>query len=137
MRMKRWSVIVAGTLLVILVVADFVHDFITFDPIHYYAQQPGRLLWVAAIAIGGGLITFAFWRLSPRWQQRLKLLASVSAAVCLTALAGYFVDVFVWWSSWSGISNTPVLIIIMPLCLGAGAAFLWSVSYRLSKKRII
>jgi hypothetical protein len=134
--MKRWPLIVAVALFMIFAVADFMHDFITSAPVHYYAQQPARLLWVAAIAIGVGLITLAFCQLSPRWQQRVKLLASVAAAVCLTALAGYFVHVFVWWSSWSGIANIPVFIIAAPLWLGGGAAFLWFVFYRLTKSRI-
>jgi len=128
--------VIAVALFMIFFVAGFVHDFIANDPIHYFAQQPARLLWVAAIAIGGGLITLAFSRLSPRWQRWVKLLASVSAAVCLTALAGYFVYVFFWWSSWSGISNVPVSIIAAPLWSGAGAAFLWFVFYRLTKRRI-
>jgi hypothetical protein len=41
-----------------------------------------------------------------------------------------------WWSSWSGISNVPVSIIAAPLWSGAGAAFLWFVFYRLTKRRI-
>jgi hypothetical protein len=62
-RMKKWSVIVAVTLLVVFEVADLVRDFITNDPIHYFAQQPGRLLWVAAIAIGGGLLALILSRI--------------------------------------------------------------------------
>jgi hypothetical protein len=99
--------VIAVALFMIFVVADFVHDFIANDPIHYFAQQPGGLLWVAAIAIGGGLITLAFSRLSPRWQRWVKLLASVSAAVCLTALAGYFVYVFFGGRHGRGFPTSP------------------------------
>jgi len=135
--MKKWTFIAAATLFAILAVADFIHDFITSDPVHYLAQQPDRLLWVAAIAIGGGLLTLVFCRLSPRLQRWVKLLALGAAASWLTALTGCVLLVCVGWSSQFGISNTPVSLIVGPVCLGVGAAFLWFGCYRVSKCRVI
>jgi hypothetical protein len=64
--MRKWSVIVLVALFVILGVLPVVHDIITNDTVDYlgyFAEQPRRLLWVAAIAIGTGLVALAMHRL--------------------------------------------------------------------------
>ena len=133
--MKKWKAIVVA-LFVIFAAADSVLDFIKNDGIHYFAAQPIRWLWVAAISIGGGLVTLAFGWLSPRWQRWAELLALGLAASCLTALAGYFTFMFVRWSSWFGVSNSPVFFFIGPPCAGCGAALLWFAFCRVSRKWI-
>jgi hypothetical protein len=64
--MRKWSVIVLVVLFVILGVGPVVHDIITNDTVDYvgyFAEQPRRLLWVAAIAIVTGLVALALQRL--------------------------------------------------------------------------
>jgi hypothetical protein len=64
--MKKWSIIVLVALFVILGVLPVVQDIITHDTVDYlgyFAEQPRRLLWVAAIAIGTGLVALAMHRL--------------------------------------------------------------------------
>jgi hypothetical protein len=134
--MKKWKVI-GIALFVIFAAADSVLDFIQNDGFHYFAAQPIRWLWVAVISIGGGLSTLIVCRLSPRWQRRAKLLALGLAASCLTALAGYFTFMFVRWSSWFGVSNSPVFFFIVPPCAGCGAVWLWFAFCRVSRKRVL
>jgi hypothetical protein len=64
--MRKWSVIVLVALFLILGVLPVVHDIITNDTVDYlgyFAEQPRRLLSVAAIAIGTGLVALAMHRL--------------------------------------------------------------------------
>ena len=61
--MRKWSVIVLVALFLILGVLSVVHDIISNDTVGYFAEQPQRLLWVAAIAIGTGLVALALHRI--------------------------------------------------------------------------
>jgi len=135
--MRKFSAIIAVTLFVIFAVADLVNDFIANDPIHYFSEQPLRFVLVAGIAIGGGLITLAFYRLSPRLQRGVKLFTLGSAASCLTAFAGCWLIFFVRWSLQLGMAASPVFIIVAPLFFGVVALLLWFEFYRVLKKQAI
>jgi hypothetical protein len=132
--MRKGIAICAAALLVILAVADLVNDFIANDPIRYFSEQPLRFVWVAGIATGGGLITFAYYRLSPRWQRGAKLITLGAAAICLTAYAGFWLYFFVYWSTQLGMATSPVFLMITPLGLGGVALLLWLEFYQALKK---
>ena len=133
--MKRWGAISALTLFAIFAVSDFVHDFFTDEPIRYFAVHPGYLLWVAAIAIGGGLITLVFCRLPLRLQRKVKLCAIGSTASCLTIFTGYLLYQVAGLSSDLGVLPGPMFIWGVVWGFGA-AALLWFEFYRVSKRPI-
>ena len=58
--MKKCVSTFAVAVLTIFVVADLVPDlvqeFITNDPVHFFAENPGQLVWVALISSFGGLL---------------------------------------------------------------------------------
>ena len=65
-RMRRGVVIILMVLFMTLGVLPVVHEISakdTVDYLGYYARQPWRLLWVAAIAIISGLVALAISRL--------------------------------------------------------------------------
>lgn len=88
--MKRLLGIIVVVAFGIFAVADTIHDFIANDTVHYFSEQPDRLLLVAAIAIVGGLIVFCFCLLSPRLQRRVRLLTLGSVASFVMIAGGYF-----------------------------------------------
>ena len=74
----------------IFAIADIIHDFIASDGVHYFAEQPHRLLLVALIGITGGLVAFGFSALSPHSQRRAKLVALASGGSFVMLAGGYF-----------------------------------------------
>ncbi len=136
-RRKRWVAIFAVALFAILAVVDVVHDFVTNDPVHYFAEQPRRLLLVAAIAIIGGPIVLVFDRLSPGLKRRVKLFTLGSAASCLTVFTGYFLFGMVQFLSLLGPSDGRWAFILVPLCLGLVVVWLWWEFFQLLKKRVL
>jgi hypothetical protein len=135
--MKKLGVIILFVAFAIFAVVDTIHDFRTNDPIHYFSEQPLRLLLVAAIAITGGLVTFVFFRLSPSWQRRAKLLALGLAASFLAAFTGYMLFVLARCLSFFGIANSPLYFILMPVYFGIIDALLWYIFYRVYRKRVV
>jgi H+/Cl- antiporter ClcA len=135
--MKKVGIIILFVAFAIFAVVDTIHDFRTNDPIQYFSQQPLRLLLVAAIAIAGGLLAYVFFRLSPFWQRRMKLLALGLAASFLVAFTGYMFYVLARCLSFFGIANSPLYFIIMPVCFGIIDTLLWYEFYRVYKKRVI
>lgn len=128
MRMKKWSLIAAVTAFAIFAVADLVHDFVANDPIGYFSAEPHRLLYVAGIAIPGGLAAWGFHRLSPRAQRHLRLCGWGAAASAMTAIAGC--AVFCFLSLFSFIVElggaTRILEVFLLLLLSFGiAAYFW------------
>jgi hypothetical protein len=136
-RMKKLGVIILFIAFAIYVVVDTIHEFRTNDPIHYFSEQPSRLLLVMAIAIAGGLAVFIFYRLSPLWQRRMKLLALGLAASFLVAFTGYMLYVLARCLSFFGIASSPLYFILMPVCFGIIDTLLWYEFYRVYKKRVI
>src|SRR6267154_366734 len=88
--MRKWASIVAVTALAIFAIVDTIHDFVANDTVHYFAEQPRRLLMVACIGIAGGFVAIAFERMPRRLHRILKLCAWGSAASLLTIFSGYF-----------------------------------------------
>jgi len=88
--MKKSASIFLVVAFAIFAIADFLHDFFANDTAHYFAEQPHRLLLVAAIGIVGGLSVFGFYKLSPRLQRRAKLVSLGLAASFVMLAGGYF-----------------------------------------------
>jgi hypothetical protein len=135
--MKKPGVIILLVAFAIFAVVDIIHDFRTNDPIQYFSQQPLRLLLVAAIAIAGGLAAFVFFRLSPSWQRRAKLLALGLAASFTATFTGYMLYILVRCCSFFGVTNSPLYFIFMPVYFGIIDAVLWYVFYRVYRKRVV
>ncbi len=133
--MKRVIGIILGVASAIFIIADAIHEFIANDTIHYFSEQPRRLLLVGVIGIFGGLVTFGFSALSPRLQRKVKLVVLGSGAGFVTLAGGYLsFQVF----------NLPALIdqnlprrIPWLLALGtiACAAWLWLEFYKVLTRR--
>ncbi|HEV7924335.1 MAG TPA: hypothetical protein VGR14_03210 [Verrucomicrobiae bacterium] len=87
--MKRWAKILATTLIVIGIVAVFIRDFIEDGAIHYFSDRPQRLLGVAAIAVVGGTLVWAFSYLPIAFCRRLELLCRYIVAVGLAYLIAW------------------------------------------------
>ncbi|MGA2854058.1 MAG: hypothetical protein ABSE90_08015 [Verrucomicrobiota bacterium] len=135
--MKKLGIIILFIAFAIYAVVDTIHEFRTNDPIHYFSEQPSRLLLVMAIAIFSGLAVFVFFRLSPLWQHRATLLALGLAASFLAAFTGYQLYVVARCLSFFGIANSPLYFLLIPVCFGAIDALLWYGFYRVSKKRVV
>jgi hypothetical protein len=131
--MKKWSAITAIVVFAIFAVADLAHDFVMNDPIGYFSTEPHRLLYVAAIAIAGGLAALGFTRLSPRAQRHVRVFAWGAAASTLTAIAGYFAFCFFSLSSFITESGSTVWILFVPLIFSGIAVYLWFEFYRALK----
>lgn len=128
MRMRKWGVIAAVTAFAIFAVADLVHDFVTNDSIGYFSAEPHRLLYVAAIALAGGLGALEFYRLSPRAQRHVRVFGLGAAASTMTAVFGY--AVFCSLSLFSFIAESGgtirILEVLLLLLLFSGiAAYFW------------
>lgn len=131
--MKRWSIIIAATLVATWLVVDTVREFFANETIRYFSSEPHRLLYVAAIAIAGGFAALGFTRLSPRAQRRVRIFAWGAAASTLTAIAGYFAFCSFSLASFIAESGSPVWILFVPLILSGIAAYLWFEFYRALK----
>ncbi len=123
--MKRWVTIIVVALVVICALAELIHEFYANDTLDYFASEPRRLLYVAGIAVAGGLLLLAFGRLSGPAQRSFRLFGWGTAASLLTAFCGYAI--------YRSVSLSPVIVansgvgwlLLVPLLLGAMAAYLW------------
>src|ERR1700677_2941767 len=93
-RSKKLAVIIPVAVFTVFGIAELVKDFIASDGLHYFSEQPYRLLLVTVIGIGGGIITLSFHRLTSRWRRRVKLFALGLAAIVMTIFSGWLVYVF-------------------------------------------
>jgi hypothetical protein len=128
MRMRKWRVITAVTACSIFAVANVVHEFITNDPIGYFSAEPHRLLYVAAIAIVGGLGVFGFHRLSPRAQWHVRVFSWGAAASTMTVAVCYalfgFLSLFSFIVEAGG--TIWIFVVLLLLLLFSGiAAYFW------------
>jgi hypothetical protein len=77
-----------------LVAALTVHDacqfLVTDDGVGYFTSQPRRLLYVAGIALIGGLLALAFSWLIPMTRRALRLTALGSFAACIMVFLTIF-----------------------------------------------
>jgi hypothetical protein len=131
--MKRWSIILAATLVAVWMVVDMVREFFANETIHYFSSQPQRLLYVAVIAIAGGLVALGYDRLSPRARRQVRVFAWGTAASALTTVAGYFAFRFISLSSFIAESGDFDWVVIAPMSLAVIAAYLWFEFYRALK----
>jgi hypothetical protein len=130
---------VAAVAVGLWILNGFVEDVREGDPIHYFVQQPGQMLWVAVISIGGGLIALLFSRSSRRWQRHMKLFALAAAATALTVCAGDFLVLLLRISRLARIndlSNVSIIEYTIPFGVAVGAAMLWFLFYRVAKKPV-
>ena len=134
--MKRWCIIVALIVFTVFAVADIVHDFVTNDAVHYFAERPHRLLLAAGAGIIGGLVALFFDRLSLRLKRSVKLLTLGSAASGLTLVGGYFLFRLTNSLPELSSSDTSEALFLVPLCLGTVAALLWLEFYQILKSPV-
>ena len=130
--MKKSARIILVVAFAIFAIADAVHDFIANDTAHYFSEQPHRLLLVAVIGIVGGLLTFLFYRLSPRLQRRVKLLTLGLAASFVTAAVVWFLYRAADLSFAGG-----HLLVLALLSISAVAVLLWFEFYQVFRSRVI
>jgi len=134
--MKKTRYIVAVTAFAIFAVADLVHDFVANDPIGYFSTEPRRLLYVAAIAIAGGLATLGYYGLSPRVHRHIELFGRGAAASIMTAFVGYCVYRFLSFAAYYGGSVRAIWLLPLLLMLSGIAAYLWYEFCRAWKKEV-
>jgi len=92
--MKRLARILAINLIVFGIVTVFICDFIKDDAIHYFTDRPQRLLDVAAIAIVGAALVWAFSCLPIAFRRGLALscrYVAASVVAYLFAWGGAFI----------------------------------------------
>ena len=89
-RMKKSVSIILVVAFAVFAIVDCIHDFISSDGLHYFSEQPHRLLFVALIGIIGGLVTFGFLALSPGVRRVVRLFVLGSFAGFVMASGGYF-----------------------------------------------
>ena len=136
--MKKLGTIIPVALFAIFTIADIVHDFITNDPVHYFSEQPHQLLVVAAIAIGGGLITLIFYRLSPHWRHKAKLITLGFTASLFTfggCCFSFLLAEFPYSFDWAISRHLLYLLLTIALGMVAVAGLLWFELYQAIKKR--
>jgi hypothetical protein len=88
--MRKIPLILGLMLVVALTVHDLYQFFVTDDGVGYFTAQPRRLLFVAGIALVGGLLAFAFSRFSPTARRTLRLTALGGFAACITLFLAVF-----------------------------------------------
>jgi hypothetical protein len=111
-------------------VVDTVREFFANETIQYFASEPHRLLYVAAIAVAGGIVALGFSRLSPHTQRRVWDFAWGAAASILTAFVGYFTFRLASLSSLVVESGGSTWVVLGLLLFVAIAAYLWFEFYR-------
>ena len=134
--MKKWAPLFVVGLVVICALADLIREFYANDTLNYFSSEPRRLLYVAGIAVAGGLLALVFCRLSRQAQRRVRLFGWGAAASLLTTFCGY--------SLYQSVSLSPVIVansgadwlLLVPLMLAAMAAYLWFEFYRAWKARV-
>ena len=138
--MKKLGMITAVSALGVFAVLDLIRSFVVDDPIGYFRQEPSGLLYVAGIAVLGGLVVGGFYNLSARARRQAQIVGLGAVASGATAAVGYFVFLFFSLAStvfkhgvsfWSPLSMfLPVLFILL-----AVATCCWIACWRVWRKR--
>ena len=89
--MKRLLGIILVVAFAIFAVVDMIRGFFSSDGVHYFSEQPQRLLLIAVFGIVGGLVVFGFSVLSPRLQRVVKL-AVLGLGGSFVLLAGSYLS---------------------------------------------
>lgn len=129
--MKRWSIILALTLVGVWIITNMVRD--SFEAIRYFSSQPHELFYIAAIAVAGGLAALRFDYLPPRTKRQFRIFSWRAPACALTAFAGYFSSCFIRLSSFIVESGCTVWVLLVPLIFTGIAAYSWFEFYRALK----
>jgi len=113
----------------------------TGAPIEYFRDSPNDLLWVAEIAIAGGLVTWAFCKLPIRVQGFASILGLGALAVGATTGLGFCVYAFISLASIEvelGVSVWNPLPIFLPVVflLPLVAVYYWIACWRAWRKEI-
>lgn len=82
--MKRFFFILGLLMIAALTVAEIYDFFVTNQGVDYFSSHPQRLFYVAGIAVLGGVIAFAYGRLSATWKRTTRLSVLAVMAVALT-----------------------------------------------------
>jgi hypothetical protein len=114
---------------------ELIRDFAASEPIHYFAMQPGRLLWVVALCAGGGLIACFYSRLSSQRKWHAQLITLASTASCFTIFCVYVFYQITCLSREVGLHLGPLQIMKSILWPVGPAALLWFEFYRVAKRR--
>jgi hypothetical protein len=138
-RVKKLGIIAGVIAFAIFAVAELVHDFLAGDPVEYFRREPSRLLYVAAIAIAGGLLTLSFQKLPPRAKRLARNWGLGAAATVTTAGVGFFTYILFSLASmiskfggsiWSAVAMCLPTILLWT----AITAYCWFTCWRLWKK---
>lgn len=126
--MKRWSIIIAAAVMAAWMVVNLISD--VSDAIPYFSSKPQRLLYVAGLAVAGGLAALAFARLSCRAKRRICLVGWGAAASAMTLCIGYLL--FRLASLFSSVveSGATGWVFLGLLLFAAIAAYFWFEFYR-------
>lgn len=127
-RAKKLAVIIPVAVFTVLGIVELVRDFIASDGVHYFSEQPFRLLFVTVIGIAGGIITLFFRRLTSRWRRRVKLFALGLAAVLMTLFCGWLVYVLF------SLGVHPVMLAFSPIIIFMLS--LWFRFYQVFRSRV-
>src|SRR6266496_947745 len=100
--MKKWVSLIVVALVVICGLADLIHEFYAKDTLHYFSSEPRRLLYVAGIALAGGLAALVFSRFSRQAQRGVRLFGWGAAASMQTLFSGY--------SLYQSVSLSPIIV---------------------------
>jgi len=121
----------------LFVIADLVHEFVASNGVHYFFDQPHRLLLVAGIGIAGGLIVFSFSALSVRLQRRAKLVALASGGSFVMLAGSYFSYQVASLPSQLGLSlpwHMPWFLLLSTIAI---AGLLWFEFYKVFRNRVL
>jgi hypothetical protein len=130
--MKRWSVIIGAVVVCAWLAIDLVREFFANETFRYFLAEPVRLLYVAGIAICGGVTAWVFDRLSPRAQRSVKTFAWGATAGTLTAFIAWL-GIGLASLATTGIESHEGLVLVAMLLFSGIATYLWFEFYRALK----
>jgi hypothetical protein len=133
--MKRWSVIIGAVVACAWLVIDLVREFFANETFRYFSTEPVRLLYVAGVAICGGVAAWVFDRLSPRAQRSVKIFAWGATAGTLTAFIAWL-GVGLASLATAGIQSHGGLVLVAMLLFSGIATYLWFEFYRALKRKV-
>lgn len=134
--MTKWGSLIVVALVVICALLNLIHEFYANDTLHYFSSEPLRLLYVAGIAIAGGLVALVFSRFSRQAQRRVRLFGWGAAASFLTAFCGYSLYQSVSLSAMIVANSGAGWLLLVPLLFASIAAYLWLEFCRAWKTRV-
>jgi hypothetical protein len=135
--MKKAVAIILVVAFNLFAIADIINDFVASDGVHYFSDQPHRLLLVAVIGIAGGLVAFGFSALSAHLQRRAKLVALASGGSFVTLAGGYFSYRVASLPAQLGLSLPWHMPWLLLLSIIAIASLLWFEFFQVFRSRVV